>query len=116
MSLPYQDAKVASKLCMGGPIKYSLCDGSNIIQAWLVEHVVPNIVAHFLVQFAVTLALPIVWACFDSKCSIPIPPALKNKVWKVYEAIQDPKNLPGDQNRIEKCHLVVINDNGTLFN
>jgi len=41
--LPYQDAKVASKLCMGGPVKYALQDGNNITQAWLLEYVVPNI-------------------------------------------------------------------------
>jgi len=68
-----------------------------------------------LVQFAITLAVPIIWACFDSKCSIPIPLALKNRVWQAYEAIQDPNNLPGDPNPVEKCHLVVVNDNGTLF-
>jgi len=44
MSLPYQDAKVASKLCVGGPVKYVLQDGSNIVQAWLLENVFPNVV------------------------------------------------------------------------
>ncbi len=100
---------------MGGLVKYALRDGSNITQAWLLEHVVPNMAAQFLVQFAVTLALPIVWACFDSECSIPIPLALKNRVWQAYEAIRDPNNLPGDQNPVEKHHIVIVNDNGTLL-
>ena len=42
--LPYQDAKVASKLCIRGPMKYVLCEGSNVMDAWLVQNVVPHIV------------------------------------------------------------------------
>jgi len=51
----------------------------------------------------------------DSECSIPIPLALKNRVRQAYKAIQDPNNLPGDQNPVEKHHIVIVNDNGTLL-
>jgi len=34
-TLPGQDAKVAAKLCIGGPVQYVPCDGSNITDAWM---------------------------------------------------------------------------------
>ena len=112
-TLPYQDAKVASKLCIGGPVKYAVRDGSNVTDDWLIQYVVPNIVQHFPMHFAVMLALPLLWACYDDECSIPIPDFLWNQVRAAYEANCD-ANFPVRQNLIEKHWLVVINDNGTL--
>jgi len=102
--LPYQDAKVASKLCIGGPVKYVVCEGVNLTDAWLLQHVVPHIAQHFPQQFAVTLACPILWACYDDQSSIPVPPALKNWVQAAYEIVQF-NNLPAKQNPIEKSSL-----------
>jgi len=74
-NLPYQDAKVASKLCMGGPVNYAVHEGVKLTNAWLLQHVVPHIAQHFP---QVMLTHPILWACYDDQSSIPIPPALKN--------------------------------------
>ena len=41
-SLPYPDAKAASALCDGGPIKYVVRDGFNISDHWIDEHVTCN--------------------------------------------------------------------------
>jgi len=54
--LPCQDAKVAAKLCMGGPVQYVPHDGSDITDAWMLQNVVPHIAQHFSAQFALTLA------------------------------------------------------------
>ena len=45
----YADAFVASKLCLGGPIKYKLKDelAGRITTEWLEEHVIPNISKRF---------------------------------------------------------------------
>jgi len=40
---------------------------------------------------------------------------LKNRVQHAYKLIQDPNNLPGVQNPVEKHCLVVVNGNGTLM-
>jgi len=45
----------------------------------------------------------------------PHPTNVENRVWHAYELIQDPNNLPGVRNPVEKRRLVVINDNGTLM-
>jgi len=102
--LPYQDAKVASKLCMGGPVKYVAREGANLTEAWLLQYVVPHIAQRFPQQFAVTLAYPILWACYDDHSNIPIPPALKNRVQAAYEMVRF-NNLPAKQNPIEKSSL-----------
>jgi len=112
-NLPYQDAKVASKLCIGGPVKYTAREGANVTNAWLLQYVVPHIAQRFSEQFALTLAFPILWACYDGQCSIPIPPTLKNRVRAAYEMVR-PNNLPAQQNPVEKKQLVIVNDNGTL--
>jgi len=78
--------------------------GSNIMQAWLVENVVPNVVAWYLVQFAVTIA-PNCLACFDDECTIPILPALKSRVQQAYKCIQDPNKLPGTKIQWESTVL-----------
>jgi len=103
-NLLYQDAKVASKLCMGGPVKYTAHEGANVTNAWLLQYVVPHIAQHFSEQFAITLAFPILWACYNSQCSIPIPPTSKNIIWAAYE-MGWPNNLPAQQNPVEKSSL-----------
>jgi len=78
----------------------------------------PHVSQHFPAQFALTLALPIIWAwCYNEQLTIPVPDFLKNRVWQAYyKQIWDPNNLPAEQNPIEKQQqLVVINDNGALL-
>jgi len=99
---------------MGGPVKYTAHEGANVTNAWLLQYVVPHIAQRFSEQFAITLAFPILWVCYDDQCSIPIPPTLKNRVRAAYEMVQ-PNNLPAQQNPVEKKQLVIVNDNGTLL-
>ena len=75
MTLPYPDAKVAAALCIGGPCKYTLKEGSGVTEHWLGELVVPNILqsARFHRQVALVLALPILWACFDDEMEAYMP-------------------------------------------
>ena len=42
VELPYPDAKVAGRLCVGGPCKYVLKEGSGVTDNFLLEHVVRN--------------------------------------------------------------------------
>ena len=60
--LPYQDAKVAAALHVGGPIKYALVEGSGIMKAWLAQNVVPHILLWYPCEsshIGMTLALPV---------------------------------------------------------
>ena len=66
--LPYKDAKVAAALCVRGPIKYALVEGSGITEAWLAQDVVPHILLqcpHESSCIGMTLALPLLWACLE---------------------------------------------------
>jgi hypothetical protein len=83
-NLPYSDAKVAAALCIGGPCKYALKDNSGVTDEWLLEHVVPNTVArskfHNNEHVAQVLALPLLWASFDSEMEDLMPAHLRNRI------------------------------------
>jgi len=81
----------------------------------MLHNVVPHIAQCFPALFVLTLALPIIWACYDEQLTIPVPDFLRNRVRQAYEQIRDPNNLPAQKNPIEKQQLVVINDNGALL-
>ena len=43
VNLPYPGAMVASILCVGGPCKYALKEGSGISEEWMSTRVVPSL-------------------------------------------------------------------------
>jgi hypothetical protein len=43
VDLPYPDAKVADRLCIGGACKYVVKEGSGVTETFLLEHVVLNV-------------------------------------------------------------------------
>ena len=69
----YADAFVASKLALGGPIKYKLLPQleAYVTTEWLSEHVVPNIAQRFSEDAAMirTLGLAMLWLCLDDEAS-----------------------------------------------
>ena len=52
IELPFPDAKVAGKLCVGRPCKYVIKDGSGVTDDFLLQHVVPNICTRFPAEVA----------------------------------------------------------------
>ena len=65
--LPYPDARVASSLCIGGPVKYELKRDSRISEDWLVEHVSSNIARVFPRRVAIVLGKALLWATQQRK-------------------------------------------------
>ena len=66
IELPFADAKVAGKLCIGGPCKYAIKDGSSVTDAFLLQHVVPNIHKRFSADVALVLVKPLLsWMIFQ---------------------------------------------------
>ena len=107
MRLPYADAKVAAALCVGGPIKYALMEGSGITEDWLADKVVP----HTLIRFpressrvGMTLALPLLWACMEPTLQAFVPADLRQRVQHAYEEI---RQLEEGVNPVKKVLLVV---------
>ena len=95
----YADAVCASKLSLGGPIKYKLKEevASHITTAWLSEFVVPNIAKRFSAdpQLVKNLGLAYLWLCLDKEASedLQIPDATAERVKTAYDALplQDDK-------------------------
>ena len=83
----YIDAKVASLLCVGGPIKYKLKPGIAISNDWLFEHVVPAIRQRYQndLNFCMTLALAILFAALDETINVPL--TIRNRVTVAYSAL-----------------------------
>jgi hypothetical protein len=80
IELPFPDAKVAGKLCIGGPCKYVLKDGSSVTDAFLLQHVVPNIRKRFAADVALVLAKPLLWMIFSDGSTSYLPETTRNRV------------------------------------
>ena len=86
--LPYPDAKVAGKLCLGGPIKYVLrLTNSGISDDWILEHVVPNIMRRFPCQVGLVLGQALLWACFEQGAAGTLPGLIFDRVHVAYDLI-----------------------------
>ena len=111
IELPFPDAKVAGKLCIGGPCKYVIKDGSGVTDAFLLQHVVPNIQKRFSADVALVLAKPLLWMIFPDG-STYLPETMRNRVRAAYENI---RVLPVDENPVEKVMLVVTGFEGEVY-
>jgi hypothetical protein len=67
--LPYPDAKVASVLAIGGPVKYEIRNGCDISDEWVVTNVTPFILQQCPRQVAVVLGKAVLWGVFDNEVS-----------------------------------------------
>ena len=110
ISLPYPDAKVCAILCVGGPIKYVLQEGSGIVENWLLQNVVPNILRSPRMnrQVAAVLAVPLLWAAFDPDMEDSMPAGVRNRIRAAYENI---RQLPAGENPVVRVPVVVTGHN-----
>jgi hypothetical protein len=79
IEFPYPDTKVAGKLCIRGPCKYVVKDGSAVTGNFLLEHVVPNICTWFSVDVANALAKPLLWMLFSWQKNY-LPQAMRDHI------------------------------------
>ena len=111
--IPYPDAKVATALCIGGPIVYQLVSGSGVDDNWIVNNVVPNIYkSHFCKKTTARLGQAVLWTCLDPHYRTYVPDELLKRVTSSYERI---RLLNTDENAIKKVGLVVVGNEGQLF-
>jgi hypothetical protein len=87
---PYPDAKVASILCVGGPCKYALKEGSGISEEWMSTYVVPSLANRPRIsnQVSLVLAKPMLWACFDDRLQSFVPEIIRDRVRTEYAKIR----------------------------
>ena len=110
----FEDAKVAALLCRGGAIRYKLKDGvlTVITDAWLFEHVVPNVHRRFPTDARLcrVLGLSLLYICLRSNEEVVIPDALCDRVKAAYAALGLEEVEP-----VEKVQLHVYRmPNGTF--
>lgn len=107
VELPYPDAKVASILAVGGPMKYVVKNGSGIIDDWLLTHVVPNLSRSTTLsqQVALVLAPPVLWSAFEDSMEEYIPVALKDRIRTAYNSLDN--QLPEGQNPVQRIPIIV---------
>ena len=85
----YEDARVASLLCRGGPVRYTFKEGVEITDDWLFEHVVPNIRRRYPndARLCRVLALALLYICLQHNEDIYVPPPLRSTVRDAYAAL-----------------------------
>jgi len=85
----YEDARVASLLCRGGPVRYTIKEGVQITDGWLFEHVVPNIRRRFPndARLCRVMALSLLYICLQHNEEICVPAPLRNRVKDAYTAL-----------------------------
>jgi hypothetical protein len=60
-SLPYPDAKVASVLCIGDPMKYEIRRGCAISYSWILSSIVPYCSLHIPTEATIVMGKVILW-------------------------------------------------------
>ena len=112
--LEWPDVKVASKLCIGGPCKYVLKEGSGLSDNWLIENVAPHIAEVYGAQVVAILAKPLLWALFQDVTtdSEHVPPSIRFRVMTAYNNL--PGRLPNDENPIKKMQLIAWCEDATI--
>lgn len=112
-NLPFPDAKVAAALCVGGPCKYELVEGSGVTEAWLRVAVVPNIIAKDGItdRVALVLALPLLWAAMSPEMENRMPATTRNRIQAAYGLI---RTLEEGVNPVQKRLLIVSGGNARV--
>ena len=67
IKLPFQDAKVAALLCVGGPVKYELREDAGIDNDWNVNTVMPHGRTKSDDDAAVVLGRAVLWYAFTAE-------------------------------------------------
>jgi len=113
MSLPYPDAKVAAVLAIGGPVRYRCKNGSNISDAFLRSHVVPNMIQsqHINEGVSMVLALPLLWSALDPGMENYMPGWLRGRIVAAYATV---RQLPEGGNPVEKVPLIISGHGGSF--
>jgi hypothetical protein len=78
VDLPIIDANVAASLCIGGPCKYDIEEGSGISDHWLANDFVPHIKERYGCSVAYVLGRALLWSFFDADTKNSIPQGLLN--------------------------------------
>jgi hypothetical protein len=102
----FVDAKVQASLCVGGPIRYKLEEGSGITSEWYMENVVPSMRAYYSNDNTIchVLALPLLYACLHPDLMDTVPLTIALPIQQAYERV---RVLEANVNPVKKVHLSI---------
>ena len=107
-NIPWVDAKVASALCKGGVVAYMVDPLSGITSEWILEHVVPNIVAHGIdSQVCKVLGRAMLWRLFDRSGDDCFPQARRVQIMQAYNDLGGRNALEEGCNPVKRVPVVV---------
>jgi hypothetical protein len=111
VELNWPDAKVASRLCVGGPCKYVVKEGAGVSNNFILQHVVPSICTRFSDEVALVLGKALLWLVFSEENSY-VPGEVSERIHNAYSVI---RQLPENVNPIEKLLMVVTGDDAEVY-
>ena len=109
------DARLASMLCVGGPVKYKLKPDSHVSEQFLQECVAPAMTGFFREEsnhIAEILALPVLYAAHVPALAHMFKPAVRARIVNGYAAIR--QQHPADYNPVQKVPLHVFQVENTV--
>ena len=134
VELPYPDAKVANKLCIGGPCFYLLANeqanGDNLpgdndanvnstvmIKTFLLSNVVPNLRRRMSESCCFILGKALLWYIYSTNNIVPqdFRDRVKRELNEILRAAGDVNVDNPDFNPVRKVPVVVSGDEGSVF-
>ena len=107
-TIPTVDAGVAAKLCIGGPLFYSLRLESRITNDWILTYVVPCINAKYGPCIAnVLLGRALLWRIFDPEQSKVVNLRKVEQVKNAYGVFSSRNRLDDGENPVAKIPIIV---------
>ena len=116
VQIAFVDAKVASAKCKGGAITYAIDDLTGISDDWVLEHVVPCMVAHGINhQVCKVLGRAVLFRIFDSSGEHAIPYPIRECVMRAYNDLGARNALEEGGNPIKRLPLAVAGHDGEVI-
>ena len=111
-TIPYVDACAAASLCTGGAIAYLVRPESGITDEWILQHVVPHIVAARVPrQACVVLGRALLWKvaerALDGESPHLVPAEIVERVSEAYRDLGERNKLPVHENPVRRANLGV---------
>ena len=103
--IPFPDAKVASTLCIGGPIKYSVSKDVSIDENLILQCVGTKILSFFPRQVSLVLGTALIWAVYDDEVSELVESVKVERIKRII--LNANENMEVGTNSIKKIPLVV---------
>ena len=118
VELPYPDAKVAEKLCIGGPCYYlidnTLCADSCVLTTFILSRVVPNVRRRLPDSTAVVLGKAVLWLVFSGLAnSFAFTDEYCNQVKA--DLVETGIIIADGQNPILRMPVLVSGDQGAVY-